>query len=255
MDQFPFDMESFAATIARMFVGDSSKNEIAILATGETKITNPEYNDWNGGTHNYTLNIAIPVWLYNRYDSELISKYQEEILQKCELLLKPYDAFNIHRIVISPQVITKSNWRENAKTWIAGLNISNQGRVRSDNLAPYTCDGLLFRSQPEINLYKALKSLGVTFAPLPVFIRGGDDYQRIEPDFVILQDGILLVVEVDGDTTHQETPVEAHHRTTILDYEGAFIERVKANECLTVELAQKCASKILAIIEKRKAMR
>src|SRR5690606_35974377 len=109
------------------------------------------------------------------------------------------------------QVTTDSDWRENAKTWIAGLNISNQGRVRSDNLAPHTCDGLRFRSQPEINLYKALKSLGVTFAPLPVFIRGGEDYQRIEPDFVILQDGILLIVEVDGDTTHQETPVEAHH--------------------------------------------
>jgi len=38
------------------------------------------------------------------------------------------------------------------------------------------CDGLLFRSQPEINLYRAFKALGITFAPLPVFIRGGETY-------------------------------------------------------------------------------
>jgi len=88
----------------------------------------------------------------------------------------------------------------------------NQGRIRSDSIASRMCDGLRFRSEPEIHLYRALKSLGVTFAPLAVFIQGGDTYRRIEPDFVIYKDGELMIVEVDGDTVHRETPVEAHSR-------------------------------------------
>lgn len=73
--------------------------------------------------------------------------------------------------------------------WLRGEGITNQGRVRSDNIAARAFDGLLFRSQPEINLYGALKAAGVSFAPLPVFVRGGHDYRRIEPDFIIVKDG------------------------------------------------------------------
>lgn len=76
------------------------------------------------------------------------------------------------------------------KSWLTGNNINNQGRVRSDNIATRASDGLLFRSQPEIFFYKALKSLGVPFAPLPVFVKGVESYGRIEPDFFIVKDGL-----------------------------------------------------------------
>jgi very-short-patch-repair endonuclease len=64
-----------------------------------------------------------------------------------------------------------------------------------------------------------------------------------------------MVVEVDGDTVHNETPAEAHARTTMLIHEGVHIERVKASECETQELANSCAKKIMQVIEKRKASR
>jgi very-short-patch-repair endonuclease len=114
-------------------------------------------------------------------------------------------------------------------------------------------DGLLFRSHQEIHLYRALKAAGVSFAPLPVFVRGGQTYRRIEPDFVLLKDGIVLVVEVDGGTVHRETPVEAHNRTTMLAHEGAIVERISASECETLEKAKECASKILSVIAKHRA--
>lgn len=85
---------------------------------------------------------------------------------------------------------------------MTGQGVTNQGRARSDNLAPRMWDGLLFRSQQEINLYRALKSQAVSFAPLPVFVRGGTTYQRVEPDFLVIKDSIVLIVEVDGDTIH-----------------------------------------------------
>ena len=146
-----------------------------------------------------------------------------------------------------------SNWREKAKAWLMGKNVTNQGRVRSDNIASRNCEGLLFRSQAEINFYKALKTMGVSFAPLPVFIKGGHTYQRIEPDFVIVKNGFMMVVEVDGDTVHHETPAEAHSRTTMLLHEGVHFERIKASECATEELALGTARKIISILEKVKS--
>ncbi len=100
-----------------------------------------------------------------------------------------------------------------------------------------------------------LKSLGVSFAPLPVFVRGGKEYRRIEPDFVIIKDGIVLVVEVDGDTVHTETPAEAHARTTMLGHEGVQIERVKASQCASQELALQCAKNLLLAMSRYKASR
>ena len=78
--------------------------------------------------------------------------------------------------------------------------------MRSDNVAPYEVDGLLFRSQPEINLYRALKDRSISFAPLPVFIRGGDYAAELEPDFVILHRGQVLVVELDGSSSTTKRP-------------------------------------------------
>jgi hypothetical protein len=139
--------------------------------------------------------------------------------------------------------VTNADWRAQAVAWLRAEGINNQGRVRSDNIAARSSDGLLFRSQAEIRLYQALKPLGVSFAPLPVFMRGGASYRRIEPDFLIVHRGIVMAIEVDGDTVHRETPAEAHDRTMMLQHEGVHIERVKASDCETPELAGACAKR------------
>lgn len=161
----------------------------------------------------------------------------------------------IHNAEIVPQLTEDVAWRDKATAWLAGKNVTNQGRVRSDNVAPITHDGLQFRSQEEVNLYKALKPLGVSFAPLPVFLRGGAQYRRIEPDFVIIKGGVIMVVEVDGDTVHHESPAEADTRTTMLENEGVNVYHVKASECRTIELAHRCAERILDRIARLKDAR
>ena len=102
-------------------------------------------------------------------------------------------------------------------------------------------------------MYQALKRFGVSFAPLPVFVRGGAQYRRIEPDFVVLRDGVFFVIEVDGDTVHQESPEEAHSRTTMLLHEGALVERIKSSDCDTAEKATAAVKKLLQVLAKRKA--
>jgi very-short-patch-repair endonuclease len=93
------------------------------------------------------------------------------------------------------------------------------------------------------------------FAPLAAFVRGGKEYKRIEPDFVLLKNGVLTVVEVDGDTVHLETPAQAHERTAMLEYEGARVIRVSASKCATPELASQYVRQLIQVIAKQQASR
>lgn len=156
---------------------------------------------------------------------------------------------------IRPAGAAPKGWREHDERWLKGENVSNQGRVRSDNVATREEDGLLFRSDAEVTLYRALKRRGVTFAPLPVFIRGGTTYHRLEPDFLIIKDGLVFQVEVDGDTYHRESPVDAQKRTAPMEYEGVKVRRYLASQLATDKAAAQVVDGLLKWIEKEKANR
>ena len=195
-----------------------SAREVAILATATPNLEETSFDNWNGGTYGYTLILAVPALFYAQI-FDICETLEESIKASGRDFFKAIPNHFLEAVNIVPAVDVSEDWREKAKAWAAGKGLTNQGRVRSDNVAARVCDGLLFRSEAEIQFYRALKSTGVTFAPLPVFLRGGTDYRRIEPDFIIVKDGVVLHVEVDGDTVHQETPLEAHTRTTMLLHE------------------------------------
>jgi len=240
------DIEALLATSARLFASEGSLREVAILANAEPSIDWCSENDF--GHDIYHLSLQVPHYLYSQISDE-IEVCEDLILKKARILLKPYPD-ELAYLTISPILSAGEEWREKANNWATGKGVNNQGRVRSNNIASIQEDGLLFRSQNEVLFYKALKSLGVSFAPLPVFIRGGEEYRRIEPDFVIVKNGVVLVVEVDGDTVHNETPAEAHDRTTMLRHEGVEIERIRASECQTPDQAVACAKRMLQVIDK-----
>jgi hypothetical protein len=245
------DIEALLATTARHFASEGSAREVAILANAEYDL---QWQRQNWEVDVYNLYLQIPSWLHSQISNN-ISEYENRILGKANELLKPYPTDELGWVSISPILRADEAWRERANNWLTGQGVNNQGRVRSDNIPSKNEEGLLFRSLNEVLFYKALKSLGVSFAPLPVFIRGGQSYKRIEPDFFIISNGIVLVVEIDGDTVHQETPAEAHDRTTMLAHEGVQIERIRASDCQTQEQAISCAKKILQVINKIKSSR
>jgi hypothetical protein len=249
------DVNPLVATVARLFASEGKAKEVATLAHSIPKVLTTRYENIGGDEYYFDLSLQVPYRLFSQLEPEL-ENLQESIAVKMQLVLRPYQHDVLREVIITPLLSADEGWQEKARSWLAGDNISNQGRVRSDNVAPKNCDGLLFRSQPEINLYQALKSTGISFAPLPVFLRGGHNpYRRIEPDFVIIKDGIIMIVEVDGDTVHHETPLEAHNRTTMLVHEGAHLERVNASECASPEAAAKCTQKLLQVFTKLKSLR
>jgi very-short-patch-repair endonuclease len=100
-----------------------------------------------------------------------------------------------------------------------------------------------------------MKSRGIYFAPLPVVIRGGKTYERLEPDFLVIDQGVTMVVEVDGDTVHRESPAEAHTRTQGLAHHGVRIERVRADDCLTRAGADICAQRLATAIARYRTLK
>lgn len=241
-DDFTIDLESCFYTASRVLAHGGRTTEVAILADASAELAQVSYDNWDGGTYGYSLSLRIQPALYAQV-AERRSEYADTIRDE----LRPHFPHKrvLEELVIQPFQKAPEGWQNKAKSWAGGKGVTNQGRVRSTNIAGREHDGLLFRSQAEINLYEALKKRGVAFAPLPVFLRGGESYQRLEPDFIIIKDGVFAVVEVDGDTFHSETPSAARTRLKLLEDAGAYIVRVNANACRTAESAEACADGIL----------
>jgi hypothetical protein len=250
-DKFPVNIEALLSSMFELLKERGAAREIAVLVNSEVHGYSADYDNWNGGTDIWGLRLALDISLFGRLSSEERDSAATIITEVAAPFFAEFSNDRFWRATIVPKAAPNAQWREQAAAFLSGTGITNQGRVRSDNIASRQVDGLLFRSEPEIHLYRAFKALGVTFAPLPVFLRGGSTYARLEPDFVVIKDGLIMVVEVDGDTYHKESPVEAHQRLAPLDHEGAKIERVRADDCNTPETAKACAAKLVQILEKR----
>jgi hypothetical protein len=246
--------EPLLHALAKLFESDGDATEVAVLTFSFPQFDTPVYDTWNGGTDYYRLSLHVPIRLFSQIESRA-DEIESRISKRLDRFNDPSAPQQIRSVRLRPAAVDDPEWRAKTQAWLAGLGVNNQGRVRSDNVAPLSADGLLFRSNQEINLYRALKSKGVSFAPLPVIVRGGDDYQRIEPDFLVIYRGVIAVVEVDGATVHTESPAEAHARTSALQHEGIVIERVSAADCETLELANATAIKLLNNLLKIKSSR
>lgn len=243
------------STMAELFAREGKVHEIAMLLDASVQFDATHHEqEWGVNHTGYTLRLYLPSHLYSQIQDVRVM-LEQSILEKGKDIFRSFQTAWLHDVSITVELSSGKGWKDKAKAYLDGEGLSNQGRVHSDNIAPKTADGLLFRSTPEINLYKALKSEGVSFAPLPVFIRGGVDYQRIEPDFIIVKDGLILHVEVDGDGYHQEKPSEAHARTAMLHNEGVIVERINATNCETPDAAKIAAKQLVKLIEKRKSLR
>jgi len=258
----PFDSESIAAALAHaaMAEGDATTVTALAVSTPRFKVTgflDCYSNEWLRYEDGYTiliiLYLEVPAASFGQ-----VYPLREEVQQRIFDMLRPiiasYPYYKVSDVCIVPASTAPANWHEQALAWLRGEGVNNQGRVRSDNIAARQYDGLLFRRDEEINLYRAFKALGVTFAPLPVFVRGGASYRRIEPDFILVKGGMVALIEVDG-PIHQESPVEAQDRITMLVHEGAHPVRVRSSECSTMEGAEVCAKRVLASLAKVRASR
>lgn len=249
------DADRIAAALADI-AKERATDATARMALYLLTISEPELHYFDTGLaggedvtlHIFVLNVPL------RYFKELgegrIGKLQDLYFDMMRNWTEYKRHHVVHRIEIAAKLEDRPLWRQEGAAFLEGKGISNQGRVRSDNPAPLEFAGLYFRSQPEINLCKALANLSIPFAPLAVFLRGDGTFQRIENDFTLLYKGRLCVVEVDG-AQHTESPVDAQKRLEFLAKNKAEVYRVAASDCATEEQAVRCAQKILNYFDER----
>jgi hypothetical protein len=261
-DRFPVDINALLASMFELLKERGAAREIALMLEAETRGYHSSTDSNYGSSHldfGWSLRLTLSLGLYNRMTPDDRADASRVLRDAAipfftGLVAKELETNHFDSVELVPRVAANSEWRSQAQAYLDGTGINNQGRVRSDNIAHREVDGLLFRSEPEIHLYRALKAKGVTFAPLPVFLRGGAKYDRLEPDFVIFKDGVVMVVEVDGDTVHRESPADAHERLQPFRSEGAAIERVRAIECGAQDTARECAGRLLQALEKARRL-
>jgi hypothetical protein len=236
------------STTAKSLAAKRHVRALSILVNAEASLSYRDHDNWDGGQDYWSLDLAIPVEVY--YALEDVDTIKTDIDAALSVVMKAISDRDFLTCWIQTRLEDDPDWRIKGRQFLSGEGINNQGRVRSENIAAREHDGLLFRSRPEVYFYNALKSAGVPFAPLAVVVKGGLTYHRVEPDFLIFTDGITMIVEIDGDMYHSETPAAAHARLKFLTDENARLERIPASSCDTPEKARQAVALIVSTIDK-----
>lgn len=253
MAEGPYPLEDFLASLAEGLKVRGDARSLAVLLAGNCSF---DYLDTDFGVRNWGLQVGLPVALFHALSSADIEQVQAALCEVGQSFFRgPGDDW-LQRVTVTPSVVpAPAGWRDDALRFVRGEGVTNQGRVRSDNIASQQHRGLLFRSRAEISLFEAMQRAQLAVAPLPVFVRVGKNYHRLEPDFVVVYKGLTFVVEVDGDTFHRETPAEADKRLIPLTYEGVEVRRVRAADVASDQLADTAVRELIEFMAKRKAAR
>jgi very-short-patch-repair endonuclease len=249
----PFDLEDLLAAAVEALKIQGDARAIAALLEGTCQLSL-----WNSdfGVDFWRLFVALPVPLFYALDEDERKATQTTIAAAVSPLFSSLSGDSLEEVAITPLVAqAKAGWRDEAVRFIKGEGVTNQGRVRSDNIASKQHQGLLFRSKAEITLFQALIKAKLAVAPLPVFVRVGKSYNRLEPDFVVVYKGLTFVVEVDGDTFHRESPAEAERRLVPLTYEGVEVRRIRAEDLSSDAAAETAVRELIEFMAKRKEAR
>jgi hypothetical protein len=250
---FPFPPDEFLASVVEALKSTGDARAIATLVEGQC-----EHVIWDSdfGINSWRWFISLPVRLFYAMTEEERESTQSAIDSAASPFFAATPNDSLSSVVITPKIErADADWRDEAIRFVKGEGVTNQGRVRSDNIASKQHRGLLFRSKAEITLFEALTRAKLAVAPLPVFVRIGKAYNRLEPDFVVIYKGLTFVVEVDGDTYHRELPAEADKRLVPLTYEGVEVRRIRAAELATEESADIAVRELKDWMARRKESR
>ena len=244
-------VESILGTAARLLVRETKMSAASVLANGGGRIVHWKHDNWDGGFDVWRFLLEVPVEVY--FDLDDRERLETEINAA---LATAMDVFtDTIEVKITTLLDGDPDWRSKVNRHLSGAGVTNQGRVRSDAVATKQYDGLLFRSRPEVLFYNALKSSGVPFAPLSVVLNAAVPKRRVEPDFILFKEGLAMIVEIDGDLFHVETPSAAHERLKFLTDEGLILEQINATECDTPEKAREAVARVLRTFGKHRKAR
>lgn len=236
---FPMPAEELLAGIVELLKLRGGVGALSIVMAAKARIEEWEQDNWNGGTTVWRLNLELHVRCYVK----LSPSDRESAIDDIEAAGKElFRRGNRERLVveISPRFHQPEGWRSAANRHLVEAHYSNQ--FEGSPPAPLRHDGLVFRSQEHILLYKALLAHNVSCAVLPAFVHGRLALERHAPDLVVVRDGAIVVIHLIGETL--ALPPAASLLAATLQM-GATVVRINVRECATLELAERCATRIV----------
>ena len=120
----PDDTEAIVRGLARLYAMQGRKAEVALLAKSHAEMEQIEYDNWNGGTYTYALNLRAPADLYAALERD-VEALEKEFLERLAPLLRGYQNEYLGSVVITIELKHDDNWRDNAVKWLGDSTASS----------------------------------------------------------------------------------------------------------------------------------
>jgi hypothetical protein len=132
-----FDLEAICRTLADLFAQDGQATEVAVLAYSSARVQQTGHDGWDGGIDLHCLTLFVPTQIFTQV-ADRRAELEAAILAKAKHLTRAMPRDDIDSVVIAPLAMegAPEEWRKKAKAWLSSEGLTNQGRVRSNNVAP-----------------------------------------------------------------------------------------------------------------------
>ena len=104
---FTEDVAPLVTTVARLADLDGSDFEKEVLNVANSRLEDPEYDNWDGGTYYYTLTLLVPVDLFTRLGDQ-VRVTEERILSRISHVLRAPDRHQVTAVVVQPNLVPPS---------------------------------------------------------------------------------------------------------------------------------------------------
>ena len=255
-------VESLAGTLAAMFAAIGDNFGVGLIANAQHRLERWAWESGKLWKYRWLLTVSPTLFaLYQKQDQSEVDfqdySDRDDFVGRARRLGGPLMEY-IHStdIVVAPALSNDPQWREQAKKYLAGAGINNQGNVYLTDRPKIVHDELFFRTISEQYVYEALLRRGLPFMPLPVVVKANTMKRpisgvnvRIEPDFCVIFKGRLVVLEIDGGSHNHKTAAEEEDRLRFLKEQGVIVRHIAADKCSDIEWATLTISDIFKSLD------
>jgi hypothetical protein len=185
-----------------------------------------------GVNRDYNL---VEVTVGNRHGSMGLVVDEEvfcEVLTIDSLQMGLNNLYGISTPVILIVEKTNQNYKNGQSASRLEMHSLEPGLIHESKPA-YSWKGHAFRSEQEVRVAKALDNLGVFFFPnAGCRVSEGDIRKTLEVDFLIILDGNVGVLEVDGKEYHRSVNKDVRRDINFKKEGAKFIQRYNYQQCL-----------------------
>jgi len=102
------NIEDIVRTLAHILRERDHELPVDILRNANIDIRETSYDNWNGGTYGYTLDLQIPVDLYAEIQDN-VEAVEKNLLSKLKPLLRSYENEYVENVIIAPKLMRSSS--------------------------------------------------------------------------------------------------------------------------------------------------